>query len=114
MVHIIWEFLVRPEHQIAFEAYYASEGHWARLFRHSPAYVTTTFAYDNDNPTRYLVTDVWHTLDAFRDFKQRYLAAYEQLDKTCEAFTLEEKYWGAFHVPKPTSDSSLSAAHSPA
>lgn len=99
MVHIVWEFLVRPEQSLAFEAYYSSAGHWAKLFRRSPAYVVTTFAHDIENPTRYLVTDVWTTLDDFRDFKQHHLAEYEQLDKTCAAFTAEEKYWGAFQVP---------------
>lgn len=98
MVHIVWEFLVRPEQSLTFEAYYSSTGHWAQLFRRSPDYVGTTLAHDLENPARYLVTDVWTALDDFRDFKHHHLAEYEQLDKTCEAFTVEEKYWGTFHV----------------
>jgi hypothetical protein len=42
------------------------------------------------------VTDVWESLDAFRDFKQTYRTEYEQLDKICEAFTLAETFIGAF------------------
>ena len=98
MVHIVWEFRIRPEQQQTFEQYYGGDGHWVKLFQHSSAFVATSCARDVEDPLRYLVTDMWNSLEAYQDFKQAYRIEYEQMDKICEAFTVEEKYWGTFQA----------------
>ena len=97
-IHIVWEFKVRPEQWEAFEAHYSSDGHWVELFRCSRAYIATTCAHDVQDSDRYLVTDVWESLEAYLDFKQKNQAEYEQLDKICQAFTLGETFIGAFQI----------------
>jgi heme-degrading monooxygenase HmoA len=98
LIHIIWEFLINLEKQAKFEQYYASNGHWAGLFRRSPAYQGTTLAQDIERPERYLVTDVWENLEAFHHFKQSFGDDYEQLDKRCQQFTEAEQCLGIFQV----------------
>ena len=98
MIQVVWEFRVRPDQREAFEYYYGGAGHWANLFRKSPAYVETILARDVETPLRYLVTDVWENAEAYRNFKGRFQDEYEQLDKTCEQFTLEERCWGVFQI----------------
>jgi heme-degrading monooxygenase HmoA len=98
VIYIVWEFLINPEKRAEFEQYYAPNGHWAKLFRQSPAYQGTTLAQDIERPERYLVTDVWHDLTAFQSFKHSFRHDYEQLDKLCEQFTEAEHCLGIFQV----------------
>jgi heme-degrading monooxygenase HmoA len=96
LIHIIWEFRIKPEKQAEFEHYYASTGPWANLFRKSEAYRGTTLVRDIERPERYLVTDVWADLAAFQNFKASYQDDYDELDKLGEQFTEEEHYLGLF------------------
>ena len=98
MIHIVWEFYIRPDRREAFERYYSSAGQWAALFRKSSAYRETILTQDLEVPARYLLTDVWEDFPAFQDFKQRFQAEYEQLDKLCEPFTVEERCLGIFQI----------------
>jgi heme-degrading monooxygenase HmoA len=104
LILIIWEFLIKPEKRAEFEQYYAAEGHWAELFRQSPAYQGTTLAQDIARPVRYLVTDVWENLEAFYHFKQSFGDDYERLDKLCEQFTEEERHLGIFQIEQSFND----------
>jgi heme-degrading monooxygenase HmoA len=96
LVHIIWEFRVKPEKQAEFEHYYASTGPWANLFRKSSAYRGTTLVRDIERPERYLVTDMWVDLAAFQNFKASYQDDYDELDKLCEQLTEAEHCLGLF------------------
>lgn len=96
MIQIIWEFIIQPDKRAEFEQHYATDGPWARLFRQSPAYRGTTLAHDLERPERYLITDVWESLEAFSRFKQNFGDDYEQLDQLCEQFTTEERRLGIF------------------
>lgn len=96
MIQILWEFVIQPDRRAEFEQHYATEGHWAKLFRQSPAYRGTTLVQDIERPERYLVTDVWQNLEAFSHFKQDFGEDYERLDRLCEQFTVEEHCWGIF------------------
>jgi quinol monooxygenase YgiN len=98
LIHIVWEFHIKPEKRIEFERYYAGSGHWAELFRQSSAYQGTTLAQDLDRPERYLLTDRWESIDAFHNFRQDFREAYEQLDQLCEQFTTQECCLGIFQV----------------
>ncbi len=98
LIHIVWEFRIKPEHRAEFERYYASSGQWAELFRKSPAYWGTTLAQDIEKPERYLLTDVWDDIADFQNFKESYRYDYEALDELCEQFTTEERCLGIFQA----------------
>ena len=96
MVHIVWEFRVKPDRVAEFEQHYSSHGTWAALFRKSPKYYGTVLTQDLADPTRYLLTDLWESAEALDEFKRVNLTDYDALDKKCEALTMSEVKVGAF------------------
>jgi heme-degrading monooxygenase HmoA len=96
MLHIVWEFVAKPECVAEFERHYGPEGTWARLFRRSPGYRGTELYRDRNEPGRYLLVDRWEDAGAFAAFKTKHLAEYEATDKACEALTQREVCVGQF------------------
>lgn len=96
LIHIVWEFRVKPERRSAFEEHYSGEGSWARLFRRSPDYHGTTLLRDVADPDRYLTVDLWTTHEAFADFKRDAAQEYEALDLACSELTQGERRVGDF------------------
>jgi len=96
MFVIVWQFEVSEENQVRFEAAYGSEGAWAQLFRSSPEYHGTELLRDAYVPLTYLTIDRWASEDAFRAFRKDQDAAYEKLDRECDALTAKETRIGAF------------------
>lgn len=98
MFVVVWQFEVAEEKIAAFEAAYAPEGTWAQLFRKSPEYLGTELLRDAYVPGSYLTIDRWKSEEAFRSFRKQYDAAYEELDRTCDALTERESRVGAYAV----------------
>jgi heme-degrading monooxygenase HmoA len=96
LLYIIWEFQVQKGKRRLFERYYSGKGKWAALFRKGTGYQGTFLFRDVDAPNRYFLADVWENLRSFRNFKRRFAAQYQTLDKKCEEFTLEEHCLGYF------------------
>ncbi|MBI2682915.1 MAG: antibiotic biosynthesis monooxygenase [Acidobacteriales bacterium] len=96
MLRIVWEFVARPECAAEFERHYDAQGTWAQLFRRSPHYRETVLYRDRTNANRYLLIDVWESLDAFEAFKRSNKTDYEATDKACAALTLREMRLGYF------------------
>lgn len=98
LVHIVWEYRVKPDKQAAFEAHYSSKGSWVRLFRRSHEYRGTTLLQDADDSTRYLTIDVWTTLSVYDSFMDSIHEEYRTLDAACSELTVEERLLGRFEV----------------
>jgi heme-degrading monooxygenase HmoA len=98
---IVWEFRVRPERLADFLAAYAPGGDWDLLFRGGEGYLSTELLGDQRDRTRFLTIDRWHSREDFDRFHLRFRAEYEELDRKCEAVTLEEKRIGDFSLPGP-------------
>jgi heme-degrading monooxygenase HmoA len=96
MLYILWEFHVKPGRLAEFERRYGSHGDWATLFRRAPGYKGTTLGRSAGARGHYLVTDIWDNAESFAQFKKDFREAYSELDKLCEALTLEEKHIGNF------------------
>ena len=93
----VWEYRVRSDAHQRFRQYYGPDGHWVRLFRRAPGYVSTELYHDRLEPDRYVTIDHWESEKAFRAFRERFGAAFEELDRFCESLTVEEASLGAFH-----------------
>lgn len=92
----IWRYRIDPRHRREFLAAYAPDGDWARLFRLDASYVETRLLQDADDPDRYMTIDVWQS-QADRDaFRTRYAREFDEIDRRCEAYTLEETLVGDF------------------
>lgn len=92
----IWEFQVKPDREAAFEQAYGPHGDWVQLFRKAPGYIRTELLRDTDKPNRYVTIDHWQSEAAQRDFRQRFAAEFEAIDKKCEALTQSETLIGNF------------------
>lgn len=96
MFIVIWQFEVAEEKIAAFESAYGPNGAWAELFRKSPDYKGTELLRDAYGPANYLTIDRWTSEDAFRAFRKQNDAAYETLDRSCDALTSRETRIGAY------------------
>ena len=94
----VWEFRVRPAATEAFEAAYAPDGEWARLFRRDAGYLGTELLRDRAEPGRYLTVDRWRSAAAWEAFRDRHGADYAALDERCEPLTLAERHLGSFEA----------------
>ena len=98
MFVVVWQFEIAEEKIAAFEAAYGPEGNWARLFRSSPEYLGTELLRDAFVHGAYLTIDRWSSEEAFRSFRKQNDAAYEELDRACDALTSRETRIGAYLV----------------
>ncbi|HXS75010.1 MAG TPA: antibiotic biosynthesis monooxygenase [Terracidiphilus sp.] len=98
MFVVVWQFEIAEEKVAAFETAYGPEGNWAQLFRKSPEYLGTELLRDAYVAGSYLTIDRWSSEEAFREFRKDHDAAYEQLDRACDALTEKETRVGAYVV----------------
>ena len=98
MIHIVWEFQVKPERRGEFESHYGSEGTWVSLFRKGEGYRESILLHDREAPERYVTIDVWSDSESFRAFRERHAREYEEIDRRCEALTNQERSLGVFEV----------------
>ena len=98
MFVVVWQFEVAEEKIAAFETAYGPEGNWAQLFRKSQDYLGTELLRDAYVSGSYLTIDRWANEQAFRSFRKENDAAYEELDRKCDALTHRETRIGAYAV----------------
>lgn len=98
MVEFVWEFIARADKAEEFERYYSGKGPWSALFEKSPGYHGTTLLRDTEQSRRYLTIDVWDSLELYQAMRRNFAREFEDLDRTCEAFTESERRMGAFEV----------------
>jgi heme-degrading monooxygenase HmoA len=98
MFVVVWRFEIAEEKVGEFEAAYGPEGNWAQLFRRSAEYLGTELLRDAYATGAYLTIDRWVSEEAFRSFRKDHDAAYEELDRTCDALTEKETRVGAYTV----------------
>jgi heme-degrading monooxygenase HmoA len=91
-----WSYRVKPGCEPAFEALYATDGAWARLFAQSPAYLGTRLLRDVDDPARYLTLDRWQSRAEYEAFLSQRRDDYAALDRAGDALTDGETRLGAF------------------
>ena len=90
MVAIAWSYRVLPGCEPAFEALYATDGAWARLFARSPAYLGTRLLRDVDDAACYTTLDHWRSRTDYDAFLRDHRDAYAALDREGDALTCEE------------------------
>jgi hypothetical protein len=97
MFVIIWQYTVHPKHLQLFIEYYHAKGTWSKFFQSSASYIGTEFL-QTENENRFITIDKWmneHSYDQFlRDHKKK----YEEIDKHCEAFTIDESLVGHYFL----------------
>ena len=93
MLHVIWEYDVRPGMEGAFEALYGPDGAWAALFREHAGFVGTQLLR-SDRPGRYLTIDRWKSDDAYEAFLTGARERYAAIDAQGDAMTADERRIG--------------------
>ena len=92
----IWEYQVPASREAEFLRHYAPDGSWVRLFRHSNGHLATELYRDLARPERFITIDHWRSEAAFRNFRDRFAAEYEALDRRCAGLVRHEASLGEF------------------
>lgn len=96
MYHIVWEYEVRADRLVEFEALYGPAGAWSRLFRQAGQYRGTDLFRDTERPTHFITLDRWTSRSAYEAYLSANRGAYERLDEAGAALTTAERRLGAF------------------
>ena len=92
----VWEFLVKPGSESAFEQVYGPQGDWMVLFRRAEGHLSTELYRDTKTARRYLTVDRWVSLPSYQVFRRQFAEEHELLDSACETLTEKETPLGAF------------------
>lgn len=96
MLVIVWEYEVKPDRIDDFESFYRPDGPWTRLFRGSPAFLSTTLMKDLRTPGRYMVADRWMSESMYEEFKQTHRDQYDAMSERGHRLITSEKEVGRF------------------
>jgi quinol monooxygenase YgiN len=96
LIEIVWVMQAAPGRLVEFELAYGPNGEWVQLFRQADGHISTDLLPDLETANRFLVIDRWRDLMSFQSFKKRCQKAYDDLDRQCEALTLNETRVGIF------------------
>jgi heme-degrading monooxygenase HmoA len=99
MYVVVWEFRVRRGAEEAFIAGYGSGGDWNKLFSRTGGYVGTELVRSVNDPRVFYTLDTWQSDAGFAEFRRRFSAEYEALDKNFEGLTEQERLVGAMVTP---------------
>ncbi len=90
----LWEFEVKPGSEKLFEQAYGPEGEWAQLFGRDARYRGTRLLRDVGAERVYVTMDSWESKTAYEEFREKFAAEYETLDRKCAGMTVREKHLG--------------------
>jgi quinol monooxygenase YgiN len=96
MYVVIWRYRIDPSQRARFERTYGAKGEWAKFFSGSTDYLGTELLIDDERPGEYVTIDRWTKEEAYSAFLADNEAAYDRLDRKCEALTLSESRIGAY------------------
>jgi quinol monooxygenase YgiN len=95
-MQIVWEFIVREESLEEFMAAYGPQGSWVELFERAEGYLGTVLLLSDQASNKFLTIDRWKDVASYKDFRQRFVAEYLELDARLDALTISETRIGAF------------------
>lgn len=92
----LWEFEVKPGSEELFERTYGPDGQWAELFRRDARYHGTRLLREVGAERVYVTIDEWESRAAYQEFREKFAAEYEELDRRCEGMTVRETHFGEY------------------
>lgn len=95
MYTIIWQYTINPTHRESFIEFYNSQGTWVKFFQQSADYVGTDFL-QSENENQFMTIDMWLSQHAYEQFLEEHKEKYQEIDKLCEGFTVEEILIGKY------------------
>ena len=93
---VVWSYRVASGCEAEFQALYAADGDWSRLFERSPAYLGTQLLRDVAGVSRFVTIDRWRSRQDYEGFLESERSDYAMLDARGDALTVEETRIGAF------------------
>ena len=90
----LWEFEVKSGSEELFERTYGADDGWARLFGRDARYRGTRLLRDVGATRVYVTMDSWESRAAYEEFRGKFAAEYEELDRECEGMKQAEKQLG--------------------
>lgn len=98
MIEIVWEFVVKEGAAGHFELTYGPGGAWSKLFSHCPGFRGATVLRDTQNARRYLIIDLWDTLDQREQVLAEHSTEYADLDAALAGWSESRSEMGVFRV----------------
>jgi len=92
----IWQYQIRPDCRSDFLKAYSPSGDWAELFSRDPSYLGTKLLQDAEDENGYATIDYWRSRSDRDSFRERFSAEYNELDRRCEEFTVNEHFVGDY------------------
>ncbi len=94
----IWNYEVKAEAIARFREAYEADGDWVQLFRQHPGYIRTELLRDIHEPSKFITIDYWKSRTDRDDFRRKFSKEFEDLDKICEGYTVNETLIGDFDI----------------
>ena len=98
MFVILWEFEVKPGNQVAFENAYGPGSAWVQLFKRVSHFRGTQLLQDSSRSRYYFTLDFWDSENNYKQFQNSNRDAYNQLDRSFEDLTRQERHILSFNV----------------
>jgi hypothetical protein len=98
LVEIINEFIVKEDARGHFELAYGPGGAWSNLFGRSSGFRGTTVLCDTENPRRYLIIDLWDTVEQRDQALKERKSDYSDVQDTFNEWTESKADLGIFSV----------------
>src|SRR5688572_29313413 len=96
MYTIIWQYTISPTKRDSFIEFYNSNGTWVQFFQQSADYIGTDFLESEKNENQFVTIDMWLSQHAYEQFLEEHKVKYQEIDKLCEGFTVEETLIGKY------------------
>jgi heme-degrading monooxygenase HmoA len=98
MIEVVWEMIVKPEAQGRLELVYGPGGVWSKLVGSAPGFRGTTVLNDTDNPTRYLIVNLWDSAEQQAQALESCAEDYAALTADLDGWTASRTPLGVFRV----------------
>ena len=98
MFVIVWRFRARPDKLETFARAYGADGDWVELFRRADGFVATELLRDSTTSGGFMTIDRWRSRADYDRFRERFQAAYADLDARMESLTTDEHRVGQFET----------------
>jgi quinol monooxygenase YgiN len=96
MITIVWDYIINPEHRDDFLKFYNASGEWVKFFRQAKGYIDTELLESAQHKEVFMTIDRWTSEVAYDEFLKEHAAHYEELDRVCAAFTIQERFVGKY------------------
>ena len=81
MIAVMWQFNVKKGREKEFETLYGVDGDWTALNRQTRSYLGSSFLRDQNNSSRYLLTEYWSEMIIYEQHRASRSAIIDSIEE---------------------------------